>query len=234
MNYPGGKNGSGVCQTIINQIPPHDVYIEVFAGSGAVLRAKRPAHVNVVIDIYASCTDVLSQLPDVVVINGDAISSLRSVVANPVYAGSRIFVYADPPYLKKDIDGSNVRSSQADIYEYEFDTVEQHLKLLNLLKSLDCMLMLSGYWSRLYENELQGWRTITYQSMTRAGRPATEWLWMNYPEPIALHDYSYLGADHTDRQRIKRKVERWRRRIASMPVLEKRVLLQALDEFHRG
>jgi hypothetical protein len=30
MSYPGGKGGSGVYQTIINQQPPHEVYIEPF------------------------------------------------------------------------------------------------------------------------------------------------------------------------------------------------------------
>lgn len=48
--YPGGKGGSGVYQTIINHMPPHATYIEAFAGSGAVLRAKRPAARNVAID----------------------------------------------------------------------------------------------------------------------------------------------------------------------------------------
>lgn len=31
MRYPGGKGGAGVFQTIINQFPPHRVYIEPFA-----------------------------------------------------------------------------------------------------------------------------------------------------------------------------------------------------------
>lgn len=33
--YPGGKSGAGVYQTIINQMPPHQLYVEPFAG-GAV------------------------------------------------------------------------------------------------------------------------------------------------------------------------------------------------------
>lgn len=34
MTYKGGKAGAGVYQQIINQIPPHDVYIEPFLGGG--------------------------------------------------------------------------------------------------------------------------------------------------------------------------------------------------------
>jgi hypothetical protein len=38
------------------------------------------------------------------------------------------------------------------------------------------------------------------------GGPRTEWLWFNFPEPIALHDYRYLGTGF--RERIKRKKQR--------------------------
>jgi site-specific DNA-adenine methylase len=34
MRYPGGKGGAGVYQTIINNIPPHDTYIETHLGGG--------------------------------------------------------------------------------------------------------------------------------------------------------------------------------------------------------
>ena len=49
MSYPGGKAGSGVYQTIINQMPPHKTYIEAFVCAGGVLRNKRRAEVNIAI-----------------------------------------------------------------------------------------------------------------------------------------------------------------------------------------
>jgi len=49
--YPGGKAGAGVSQRIINLMPPHDVYIEPFLGDAAVMRAKRPARLNVGCDL---------------------------------------------------------------------------------------------------------------------------------------------------------------------------------------
>ena len=183
------------------------MYIEPFAGSGAILRMKRPARVNVAIDIYSNVAETLrSASPGSVVISGDAISLLPEAVANSGYPAGNVFVYADPTYLKKDIDGTPIRSSQRDMYEHEFCTVEEHRALLTLLKSLGCMVMISGYWSKLYAKELPNWRTVTYNSVTRSGRVAKEYLWMNYPEPIALHDYSFLGDGRTDRQRIKRKI----------------------------
>jgi site-specific DNA-adenine methylase len=51
MSYPGGKNGAGVYQTLINHMPPHTTYIEPFLGSGAIMRLKRPARVNIGIDL---------------------------------------------------------------------------------------------------------------------------------------------------------------------------------------
>jgi DNA adenine methylase len=223
--YPGGKNGSGTYQTIINEIPPHDLFIEAFAGSGAILRRKKPADVTIAIDDDASSSESLKgAIPGLAVINGDATRLLRSYIARSGFAGSRIFVYADPPYL------FSTRASKRPLYKKEFGTVAQHKRLLKLLKSLDCMVMLSGYWSELYAQELADWRVVSYNSITRGGTVAREYLWMNYPEPVALHDYSFLGSNFTQRQVIKRQVQRWQARLAKMPLLKRRALEMALQE----
>ncbi len=40
--------------------------------------------------------------------------------------------------------------------------------------------------------------------MTRGVPLATEWLWCNFPPPVALHDYRHLGASYRERiQRLK-------------------------------
>jgi DNA adenine methylase len=49
MNYPGGKGG--VYQKLINIMPPHEVYIETHLGGGAIMRNKRPAKINIGIEI---------------------------------------------------------------------------------------------------------------------------------------------------------------------------------------
>ena len=53
MPYPGGKGGAGVYQTIINGMPRHEVYVEPFLGGGAVMAAKRPACLNIGVDLDA-------------------------------------------------------------------------------------------------------------------------------------------------------------------------------------
>jgi hypothetical protein len=55
MSYPGGKNGAGVYKTIVNQIPPHEIYIEPFAGGGAVLLRKRPARCDQAATVRHRC-----------------------------------------------------------------------------------------------------------------------------------------------------------------------------------
>jgi site-specific DNA-adenine methylase len=222
MGYAGGKAGDGVYQKIINQIPPHDVYIEAFAGGAAILKALRPASSRLAIDVDGGQVEKLRiELPGVTVINGDAISLLPELVSK--YDGLRVFVYADPPYL------GSVRSSKYPIYKHEMMDEHAHSLLLAMLQGLPCMVALSGYFSSLYESSLQGWRTIDYNAQTRGG-VRREWLWMNYPQPTELHDYRYLGENFREREKITRTKKRWRARLLRMTSLQRYALLSSIAE----
>lgn len=221
--YKGGKGQDGVYHRIINQIPPHETFIECFYGGGSIMKFKKPAACSIAIDLDASVLPALG--PGSLAICGDAISFLRSFD----WKGGE-FVYADPPYLKRDVDGSPVRSWQGDIYKHEFASVDQHAELLGVLCSLPCMVAVSGYWSSLYESMLQGWRSISYQVGVHGGQARTEWLWMNYPEPVALHDYSFLGSNFREREKITRQKKRWRARLARMSTLQRYALLSSIAE----
>jgi hypothetical protein len=222
MTYPGGKAGAGVYQQIINQIPPHGVYIEPFLGGGAVLLHKRPAIVSIGIDSDAEVTDqwIGHLLPGVTIENDDAISFLSSFE----WKGGE-FVYCDPPYLFE------TRSCKRPIYAREFGTVEQHRLLLGVLLDLPCGVAISGYQSSLYTKMLKGWRTISYQTRTRGGGLVREWLWMNYPAPVELHDYRYLGNNFRERERIKRIRTRWIARLKRMDDLERYAVLSSIAEY---
>jgi len=232
MTYPGGKGGSGVAQQIINQIPPHRVYIEAFLGSGTILRTKLPASSSIGIDSDAA---VISQWgspidensvtapwiipPGTIVRNCDAISFLSGYD----WQGDE-FVYCDPPYL------FDVRSTKRQMYNAEFGDVVEHEQLLDVLTELPCMVMISGYFSKLYEKRLQDWRTINFKTIDRAGNIKTEWLWMNYSQPQALHDYRFLGQNFRERERITRIRKRWVARIQRMDPLERLMLSAAIAE----
>jgi site-specific DNA-adenine methylase len=58
-SYPGGKAGAGVYQKLINLMPQHSTYIEPFLGHGAVLLRKRPARLNIGLDLDAQAVQVV-------------------------------------------------------------------------------------------------------------------------------------------------------------------------------
>jgi hypothetical protein len=247
--YPGGKNGAGVYQTIINLMPPHEVYVEPFLGGGAILRLKQPAALNIGIDLdsaaIARCSewaragsghaktgdavltvrngDGLRRLtPKMAIVDrqfrfhrGDGISFLKS---HP-FTGSEL-VYCDPPYMRE----TRTRT----LYRFEM-TDANHRELLRVLKTLKCRVMISGYFTKLYHLELASWNVARFEAMTRGGHTATEFVWFNFPMPIALHDYRYLGSNFRERERIKRKKLRWVNRLERMPLLERRCLLDAIS-----
>lgn len=220
MAYPGGKGGSGVAQTIVNQQPPHEVYIEAFLGGGAVLRAKRPAARNVALDRSAAALDAWRGVDlgaPLELRHGCALDYLEA----RRWSG-RELVYLDPPYLR------STRRSARDLYAHELDD-DDHRRLLATARGLPAAVQVSGYWSPLYAEALADWRLLRFPSQTRAGT-AEECLWMNYPPPAALHDYRYLGADFRQRERIKRKVRRWSAGLARLPELERQAVLSGLLE----
>lgn len=216
MNYPGGKGK--VFQKLINLMPPHAVYIETHLGGGAIMLNKRPASRNIGIDIDPKVIEMWTNVnqSNIELILTDAIAYLKDYQ----FTGKEL-VYCDPPYLRE------TRKKYYPLYKYEY-TYEQHIELLEVIKSLPCMIMISGYQSKLYSDSLKGWYTQFFQAATRAGATATEWVWMNYSPPVELHDYRYLGDTFRERERIKKKSNRWVRRLESMPVLERQALLSAI------
>ena len=59
--FVGSKGGAGVWHRIISEMPPHDLYIEAFAGTGQVLLHKRPARASIAIDSDAAVCDALKR-----------------------------------------------------------------------------------------------------------------------------------------------------------------------------
>jgi len=254
--YPGSKNGNGVWQTIINNLPPHDVFVEAFAGSAIVTRKKRPARSTIVIDSDAAVTAALTThfLPanarlveqfglaefgdheaivgNVRVIRADAVAWLEK---NRGSLNRRTVIYCDPPYL---FDTRRDRSRR--YYGHEFGEEWLHGELLAVLSRLntqDVPCLISGRSHPLYDRMLASWRRVDYQTSTHGG-PVTESLWCNFDAPAALHDYRFLGRNFRERERIVRKQRRWRARLAGMDPLERAGIVEAvrdlLDENGEG
>lgn len=301
LTYPGGKNGAGVHQQIISQMPEHRVYIEPFLGSGAILRRKLPAALNIGVDLDREMlVRVREELqrqgtrcPDPIALHSDtglllanlaggidkrsrlaasgesagkiaeSSDAYRRESVNPPMAdpaslrfaraagiaesgeasdrdsrcwflhgdaltvlreypwSGRELVYCDPPYPMV-ARGCVGRA----YYKHEL-TEDQHVELVHLLKLLPCQVMLSGYWSELYDVALSGWRVHQYRTTTRGGG-VTERLWMNFGEPARLHDVRFVGSGFRERERIGRKQKRWVQRLGQMKPMERNALLEAI------
>lgn len=199
-------------------MPPHRVYVELFLGSGAILRNKRPAEVSIGIDIdervVTSWRGGTTAQTDIQ--HGDAFDFLR------LYKFDRNhLVYADPPYLPS-------TRRKAKVYRHEL-TEADHVRLLEMLVRLPCDVMISGYPSDLYDGLLCGWKRTEFQAGSQVGL-RREVIWHNFEAPAVLHDYRHLGDTFRERERLKRKVSRWRRRLEVMPDGERQALLAAIED----
>lgn len=219
MSYPGGKGR--LYQRLISMMPPHATYIETHLGGGSIMRRKRPAVRSIGIDLNADVLADYRSLPmtDVELVQGCAAEFLRSYV----FDGTEL-VYSDPPYWP------DARRRDR-CYRHDY-TRDQHRELLEVLVDLPCPVMISGYDSPLYETALVGWNRHELVNQTQAG-PIVEFAWTNFDPTHRLHDYSYVGDDFRDRERIRRsrltQVERLRR----APPLERAAMLSDIVEaFH--
>lgn len=216
MTYPGGKSGAGVFQAIINQLPPHAVYVEPFAGYGGVLRNKRPAARSMAFDLS---DDVAAFWRGRDGVEFHQRCGLEWLTRYADSIGRDWLIYCDPPYLLSS------RRSQRSRYEHELGDLD-HAALLSVLKRLRCMVAISGYQSALYEHSLADWRCVTFQAATRGGG-ATEYLWCNYPAPTALHDWSYVGTDYRERENVRRMSQRWAAKVRAMAPLTRQAVMSA-------
>lgn len=140
------------------------------------------------------------------------------------FAGEEL-VYSDPPYV------GDSRSCDRPYYKFEY-TDEDHIRLIEVLDGLECFVMISGYPSKLYDDLLDDkkWRCFTFPAMSRGG-VRTEALWCNFdPDAYIKHDYQYIGDGFRERERIKRKAQRFVSKLENLPADEHNRILSDITE----
>lgn len=260
-------------------MPPHDIYIEPFLGSGSILRLKRAAEKTIGIDLSSEVIHEWRSLlagkidpaaafsrishgwsPNLVASPSAAITAALSISGDaagridvsgdtrrrrPVFPamldprsltikrGDGIeflesydfrgteLVYCDPPYL--------MSTRTCRLYEYEMPD-RDHRHLLRVIRKMKARVMISGYDSQMYRDGLPGWNLLQFEVTTRGNKRATECLWYNYPKPVELHDYRYLGENFREREKMKKMKARWKARLAGMPPLKRQALMSAILE----
>jgi DNA adenine methylase len=224
--YYGGKEASGVYQAIINQIPPHYRYFELFLGRGTILRLKKASEYSYGFEIDKTIYDKWHeiQLPENFIIeNCCGIKSMKGLInfiGDNISWWKETFVYCDPPYLL------TTRKTQRKTYKHEL-TVPDHIRLLDVANNLKCNVAISCYDNDLYAEHLATWRKIHFKAQTRQGT-ATETLYMNYPPPTELHDYRYIGSNYRERDRIQQKIKRHIQRLKRLPLYERQAIIEAI------
>lgn len=102
---------------------------------------------------------------------------------------SQTLHYVDPPYVFETRCRIKDKGS-ARGYRHEMDS-DDHAALIDTLKGLRGMVVLSGYASTLYDQALSGWERRTKTARISAGRGTDtreEVLWMNEACSQALHN----------------------------------------------
>lgn len=218
-SYPGGKAGSGVYQSIINHIPPHNIFVELFTGSGGLSSKIAMPEYVVLNDLNKEVFDLLKQsnvgISQRWVCNYSYEILLRSLSMLP-----GVFFYADPPYLK------STRSCNRNYYKCDW-SYGDHVQFLSMAAGIDAMMMISHYSCDLYNNALSEWNYFDFKAMTRKGI-RNERIYFNYAVPSVLQDSRYCGKDYTDRQRIKRKAERLINKLSMLPENERDFILSSM------
>lgn len=252
MAWPGGKDGAGVYQRLINQIPPHDIFVSAFLGDCAILRRKLPAATSIGVDLDADNIERWRQraIPGLRLYRCCGIEWLRHAfdlhLAPPPDGAAAAAAgesggdgHPRPEAFAARFDGArslvyldppyllSSRRSDRRLYRHEL-TAEQHAELLDVARRLPCQVMVSHYPHPVYEQALAGWRTFRFRAMTRGGRLATEQVWCNYPEPAELHDARFVGGDKRERERVRRRVRNWVGGLQRMAPAERQAVLDAI------
>lgn len=181
------------------------------------MRNKKPAERNFGVDLDASVIRRWQTLHPATctLVNSDAVEFLTGFAFN----GDEL-VYADPPYVTS-------TRRRAKIYRHEYDDAD-HERLLRVLVTLPCKVIISGYESALYNEALANWRCAGFSSMSHTGVRA-EMVWYNFDTPQQLHDATYLGNSFRDRQTIRRRHDRLLDRFARMAPVERHHVLDLLN-----
>lgn len=219
--YPGGKEGAGTLQRIVRVLEgiPHALYVEAFIGGGACLRHKRPALYSMGIDDDQNVIERWERFdwPGLELINACGIEWLAGSIG---WLTADTLIYLDPPYML------STRSPKR-LYRRNLTDAE-HGQLLDLANAAPCSIAISGYDHPLYREKLAGWNHDEWDSMTRGGIRREHLWWKSAATATSGVATRSAGRDYRERERIKRKTNRWVGKFAKLPAEERTAILARL------
>jgi DNA adenine methylase len=94
------------------------------------------------------------------------------------YDGKETLFYVAPPYLHATRSQKSIGGQIYHSYDHEMGDAE-HIALLDQLRDLSSMVVLSGYSHALYEERLADWHRVTLDTYADGAKPRSENLWIN-------------------------------------------------------
>lgn len=129
--------------------------------------------------------DIVARLAGVVIESRDAVAVMRQ------HDRADALHYVDPPYVHETRSAGNPYCAKHK-YRHEL-TDADHLALLEALRGLTGMVVLSGYPCALYDQQLDGWLRAERAALADGARERTEVLWIN-PACAAALEREKAGA----------------------------------------
>ncbi len=111
-------------------------------------------------------------------LRGVVIEKRDAIRVMTMHDGEETLFYCDPPYLPGTRSTKKKKGERYHSYPHEMST-DDHRALLNALKRLHGMVILSAYPSRLYDRQLRGWTKVERASLADGALERTEVLWLN-------------------------------------------------------
>jgi len=121
---------------------------------------------------------IVERLRGVVIENRDAIDVMQK------HDTHATLHYVDPPYMW-DTRSRKKRLPTGGNYRHEL-TDDDHRGLLEALRDLTGMVVLSGYPAPIYDTMLTGWQRIERAALADGARPRVEVLWINPAAACAI------------------------------------------------
>jgi DNA adenine methylase len=133
-------------------------------------------------NLPAAYAAIIERMRGVVIEHRDALKVLQR------HDDADVLHYVDPPYVHE--TRSTFKSGKM-AYKFEMD-LTSHARLLEVLRQLSGMVVLSGYAHALYDQQLADWRRVEIAALADGARPRTEVLWIN-PACAAALDREHAG-----------------------------------------
>jgi DNA adenine methylase len=115
---------------------------------------------------------LIERLRGVVIENRDAIAVMAA------HDGPEVLHYVDPPYLPETRSPANKYDLKYRRYRHEMAPAD-HARLLDYLRTVEGIVVLSGYASEMYDAALHDWKRVEMAAFADGARARVEVAWLN-------------------------------------------------------